>query len=184
MASLTSPTPSLSAQTLRNSHHKPFSSLLTSFQSKTVPFGIFRFVLKPFGVAPSRGIKSREVKRYWTEDGVRDPPLQDAVDRFKRLRWGAFIHARAGRRKHLYRKNPWVVAKKDEHILTNRATSFLVDNLVNRYWRRPQFYPQDIYEPYHKRTGSRFEALLAVVVNHLLSGPRSEMASGPLSTSL
>uniref|UniRef100_A0A0X3Q3E7 39S ribosomal protein L35 n=1 Tax=Schistocephalus solidus TaxID=70667 RepID=A0A0X3Q3E7_SCHSO len=112
-----------------------------------------RFVLKPFGVAPSRGIKSREVKRYWTEDGVRDPPLQDAVDRFKRLRWGAFIHARAGRRKHLYRKNPWVVAKKDEHILTNRATSFLVNNLVNRYWRRPQFYPQDIYEPYHKRTG-------------------------------
>ncbi|BHF71584.1 Arachidonate 5-lipoxygenase [Sparganum proliferum] len=120
---------------------------------RLLPIVPTRFVLNPLGVAPSRGIKSKEVKRYWTEDGTHDPPLQDAVDRFKKLRWGAYIHARAGRRKHLYRKNPWVVAKKDEHILTNRATSFLVDNLMSRYWRRPQFYPEDIYEPYHKRTG-------------------------------
>ncbi|EUB59237.1 39S ribosomal protein L35 [Echinococcus granulosus] len=51
------------------------------------------------------------------------------------------------------RKNPWVVAKKDEHILTSRAMSFALDNLLNKEWRRPKFFPEDIYEPYHRRTG-------------------------------
>lgn len=43
--------------------------------------------------------------------------------------------------------------KLQEHILTNRATSFMLDNMLNKDWRRPQYYPEDIYEPYHQRTG-------------------------------
>ncbi|CDS43232.2 Ribosomal protein L35 mitochondrial [Echinococcus multilocularis] len=102
---------------------------------------------------PVRGVQRQEAKRYWAEDGTFDPPVQVVIDRFKRLRWGAYIHPRAGRRKHLYRKNPWIVAKKDEHILTSRAMSFALDNLLNKEWRRPKFFPEDIYEPYHRRTG-------------------------------
>ncbi len=52
-----------------------------------------------------------------------------------------------------YRKNAWVVAKKDEHILTGRAMSFNLDNMLNEDWRKPKYYPEDIYEPYHRRTG-------------------------------
>lgn len=43
--------------------------------------------------------------------------------------------------------------KLQEHILTNRATSFLLDNMLNATHRNPKYYPEDIYEPYHKRTG-------------------------------
>lgn len=50
-----------------------------------------------------RGVQRQEAKRYYAEDGTSDPPVQVVIDRFKRLRWGAYIHARAGRRKHLYR---------------------------------------------------------------------------------
>ncbi|EUB59235.1 39S ribosomal protein L35 [Echinococcus granulosus] len=51
---------------------------------------------------PVRGVQRQEAKRYWAEDGTFDPPVQVVIDRFKRLRWGAYIHPRAGRRKHLY----------------------------------------------------------------------------------
>ncbi|TGZ71991.1 hypothetical protein CRM22_002340 [Opisthorchis felineus] len=106
-----------------------------------------------FLIIPSRGFRSREVKKYYAEDGTFNPPVQDVIDRFKRLRWGAFVHARSGRSKHLYRRSDTTRDKLQEHILTNRATSFLLNNMLNRQWRAPRYYPEDIYEPYHKRTG-------------------------------
>uniref|UniRef100_A0A0R3T9R8 39S ribosomal protein L35, mitochondrial n=1 Tax=Rodentolepis nana TaxID=102285 RepID=A0A0R3T9R8_RODNA len=107
----------------------------------------------PVIAQPIRGVQRQEAKRYYVEDGTADPPVQVVIDRFKRLRWGAYIHPRAGRRKHLYRKRPHVVAKMDEHILTSRAMSFALDNMLNKDWRKPKYYPEDIYEPYHCRTG-------------------------------
>ncbi|VDD80982.1 unnamed protein product [Mesocestoides corti] len=130
--------------------------LVVCYASLTVPFFIVFFVcirVTSVSVQPARGVQRQEAKRYWAEDGTHDPPVKVVIDRFKRLRWGAYIHPRAGRRKHLYRKNPWVVAKRDEHILTSRALSFCLDNMLNAHWRKPRFYPEDIYEPYHRRTG-------------------------------
>ncbi|VDO09972.1 unnamed protein product, partial [Rodentolepis nana] len=57
----------------------------------------------PVIAQPIRGVQRQEAKRYYVEDGTADPPVQVVIDRFKRLRWGAYIHPRAGRRKHLYR---------------------------------------------------------------------------------
>ncbi|KAK4472582.1 hypothetical protein MN116_003821 [Schistosoma mekongi] len=102
---------------------------------------------------PCRNRRSEEVKKYYSETGDYNPPNQDVIDRFKRLRWGAFIHARTGRAKHLYRRSESELDRRSEHILTNRATSFLLDNMLNEQWRKPKYYPNDIYEPYHKRTG-------------------------------
>ncbi|VDP59436.1 unnamed protein product [Schistosoma mattheei] len=102
---------------------------------------------------PSRNRRSEEVKKFYSETGDYNPPNQDAIDRFKRLRWGAYIHARAGRAKHLYRRSESELDRRSEHILTNRATTFLINNLLNRQWRTPKYYPNDIYEPYHQRTG-------------------------------
>ncbi|KAA0193613.1 Ribosomal protein L35 mitochondrial [Fasciolopsis buskii] len=98
-------------------------------------------------------MRCREVKMYYSERGQYNPPVIAVLERFKRLRWGAFIHARPGRKKHLYRKPERLREKLQEHILTNRATSFMLDNMLNKDWRRPQYYPEDIYEPYHQRTG-------------------------------
>ncbi|CAH8454883.1 unnamed protein product [Schistosoma curassoni] len=102
---------------------------------------------------PSRNRRSEEVKKFYSETGDYNPPNQDAIDRFKRLRWGAYIHARTGRAKHLYRRSESELDRRSEHILTNRATTFLINNLLNRQWRTPKYYPNDIYEPYHQRTG-------------------------------
>ncbi|KAF8571526.1 hypothetical protein P879_01535 [Paragonimus westermani] len=102
---------------------------------------------------PCRLLRSKEVKQFYAQDGEYNPPTKDVIDRFQRLRWGAYIHPRSGRHKHVYRKSESIRRKLDDHILTNRATSFLLDNMLNRHWRRPRYYPDDIYEPYHKRTG-------------------------------
>ncbi|CAH8472193.1 unnamed protein product [Heterobilharzia americana] len=88
--------------------------------------------------------RSEEVKKYFTETGDYNPPNQDVIDRFKRLRWGAYIHARAGRDKHLYRRSAAEVSRRSEHILTSRATSFLLDNMLNKQWQKPKYYPNDI----------------------------------------
>ncbi|CAH8447890.1 unnamed protein product [Schistosoma turkestanicum] len=141
-----------------------FCGMINSSQrsvSKTVPFMgsisnrniIFNFDQWNLLQIPRRNRRSEEVKRYYSETGDYNPPNQDTIDRFKRLRWGAYIHARAGRAKHLYRRSESELNRRSEHILTNRATSFLMDNMLNRQWRKPKYYPNDIYEPYHKRTG-------------------------------
>ncbi|CAH8564517.1 unnamed protein product [Dicrocoelium dendriticum] len=54
---------------------------------------------------PTRQMRSREVKQFYSSEGDYNPPVNDVISRFKRLRWGAFIHARSGRRRHLYRPN-------------------------------------------------------------------------------
>ncbi|CAH8564503.1 unnamed protein product [Dicrocoelium dendriticum] len=102
---------------------------------------------------PTRQMRSREVKQFYSSEGDYNPPVNDVISRFKRLRWGAFIHARSGRRRHLYRRTEAVREKLSDHLLTNRATSFLLNNMLNDHWRKPQYYPDDIYEPYHQRTG-------------------------------
>lgn len=53
----------------------------------------------------------------------------------------------------LHRRSESELDRRSEHILTNRATTFLINNLLNRQWRTPKYYPNDIYEPYHQRTG-------------------------------
>ncbi|KAL3313783.1 mitochondrial 54S ribosomal protein YmL35 [Cichlidogyrus casuarinus] len=99
----------------------------------------------------------QEVKQYYLEDGTRNPPVQNVIDRFKRLRWGAYIHARAGRHKHIYRKSDRHRVKLGEHIITNWPVSYLLDNMTNEHFRRPRYYPDDIYEPYHTRTGVPYD---------------------------
>lgn len=99
--------------------------LIASFQSRifntTIPVGSFHRKIGSFFQSsptvssisflsingplylPERGMRCREVKMYYDERGQYNPPVIAVLERFKRLRWGAFIHARPGRKKHLYR---------------------------------------------------------------------------------
>uniref|UniRef100_A0A095CFY1 39S ribosomal protein L35, mitochondrial n=1 Tax=Schistosoma haematobium TaxID=6185 RepID=A0A095CFY1_SCHHA len=82
---------------------------------------------------PSRNRRSEEVKKFYSETGDYNPPNQDADISIVR--------------------SESELDRRSEHILTNRATTFLINNLLNRQWRTPKYYPNDIYEPYHQRTG-------------------------------
>lgn len=71
--------------------------------------------------------------------------------RFYRLHWGAWIRTRAGRSKRLWRKNPDRRYRLRQHVFCNKTQSKLLDRMVTRFWRRPKYYVDDPYEPYHKR---------------------------------
>lgn len=93
------------------------------------------------------------VKRYYDLKGRYDKTVKAVPKRFLRLRSGLLIHTLPGRRKHLYRKPAWLREQLREHVVTGRAVSYMLDNMVSDFWRKPKYYPDDIYEPYHQRTG-------------------------------
>lgn len=38
-----------------------------------------------------------------------------------------------------------------QHVFCNAVQSRMLDTMVSRYWRRPKYYIENPYEPYHKR---------------------------------
>lgn len=71
--------------------------------------------------------------------------------RFYRLSWGIWIRTRAGRGKRLWKKNPSRQYRLRQHVFCNKTQSKLLDKMVTRFWRRPKYWVDDPYEPYHKR---------------------------------
>ena len=38
-----------------------------------------------------------------------------------------------------------------QHVFTSGSQSYLLDKMVTKFWKRPRYYPEDIYNPYHSR---------------------------------
>ncbi|KAL8567932.1 hypothetical protein ACOMHN_059054 [Nucella lapillus] len=71
--------------------------------------------------------------------------------RFYRLNWGIWIRTRAGRAKRLWKKTEDRKHRLRQHVFCNRTQSRLLDKMVTDFWRRPKYWVDDPYEPYHKR---------------------------------
>ncbi|XP_046668569.1 39S ribosomal protein L35, mitochondrial [Homalodisca vitripennis] len=73
------------------------------------------------------------------------------LKKFYRLNWGCWIHAKCGRHKRLYKKSAARRRRLQYHVFCNSTQSMLLDKMVTRYWRKPKYYVDDSYEPYHTR---------------------------------
>lgn len=77
----------------------------------------------------------------------------DAVwRRFKRLHWGGWIRTRCGRHKKMHKKSSNLKHRLRQHVLVNATQSTLLDKMVTKFWKRPKYYIDDPYEPYHERS--------------------------------
>lgn len=71
--------------------------------------------------------------------------------RFKRLHWGGWIRTYCGRQKKLFRKSARRRRRLRHHVLVNATQSWLLDKMVTKFWRKPKYWIDDPYTPYHQR---------------------------------
>lgn len=72
--------------------------------------------------------------------------------RFKRLHWGGWIRTRCGRHKKMHKKSGNLKHRLRQHVFVNATQSQLLDKMVTNFWKRPKYYIDDLYEPYHERS--------------------------------
>lgn len=101
-------------------------------------------------IVPIECVPSRTVTKY-TSSGKRQT-VHAAVRRFFRLHWGGWIRTRCGRHKKMWKKSNNRKHRLQQHVLVNGQQSNLLDKMVTKFWKRPKYYIDDIYEPYHERT--------------------------------
>lgn len=77
--------------------------------------------------------------------------VKTVLHRFYRLNWGGWIRTKCGRHKRLWRKSAARKRRLRQHVFCNATQSTLLDKMVGRYWRKPKYYVDDPYEPYHVR---------------------------------
>ncbi len=94
--------------------------------------------------------QTRNVTKFSLQKGKRKS-VGPVLKRFKRLDWGGWIRTRCGRHKKLWRKSAPLKKRLKQHVLVNGTQSWLLDKMVTKFWRRPKYYINDPYAPYHKR---------------------------------
>lgn len=92
----------------------------------------------------------RTVTKYSWGKGKRKSE-QTVLRRFYRLHWGGWIRTRCGRRKKLWKKSPARKRRLRQHVFCNATQCTLLDKLVGSYWKKPKYYVDDPYGPYHTR---------------------------------
>lgn len=93
---------------------------------------------------------ARTVIKFSRQKGKRKS-VKTVLKRFYRLHWGIWIRTLAGRHKKLWRKSSARKRRLRQHVFCNATQSTLLDKMVTAYWRRPHYYVNDPYNPYHKR---------------------------------
>ncbi|KAF7394960.1 hypothetical protein HZH66_008134 [Vespula vulgaris] len=92
----------------------------------------------------------RTLTKFSLKKGKRKT-VKTVIKRFYRLHWGIWIRRYVAHDKHMWRKTEGRKNRLRQHIFTNGTQSWLLDTMVTKYWRRPRFYIDDPYNPYHKR---------------------------------
>ncbi|CAH1404642.1 unnamed protein product [Nezara viridula] len=126
-----------------NSHNISYFSKTISIQPSINEF------LKP--QATDIGFnQNRSLTKFSLRKGKRKA-VKPVVKRFYRLNWGVWIRTICGRHKKLYKKSANRKRRLRRHVFTTATQSWLLDKMVTKFWRKPRFYVDDPYEPYHKR---------------------------------
>uniref|UniRef100_A0A8W7Q1D9 50S ribosomal protein L35 n=1 Tax=Anopheles coluzzii TaxID=1518534 RepID=A0A8W7Q1D9_ANOCL len=92
----------------------------------------------------------RTVIKFSLRKGKRKT-VKAVIKRFKRLDWGGWIRTLSGRHKKMWRKKANRKRRLRQHVLVNATQSTLLDKMVTKYWKRPRYYIDDPYTPYHTR---------------------------------
>ncbi|XP_050079706.1 39S ribosomal protein L35, mitochondrial [Anopheles maculipalpis] len=92
----------------------------------------------------------RTVIKFSMRKGKRKT-VKAVVKRFKRLDWGGWIRTISGRHKKMWRKKGNRKRRLRQHVLVNGTQATLLDKMVTKYWKRPRYYINDPYAPYHSR---------------------------------
>lgn len=92
----------------------------------------------------------RTVTKFSLTSGKRKT-VKPALKRFFRLHWGGWIRTHSGRHKKLWKKSSSLKRRLRQHIFVNSTQAWMLDKMVTKYWRRPKYYVDDPYEPYHTR---------------------------------
>lgn len=110
-----------------------------------------RLALLNITASPANNVQQvRTVTKFSLKKGKRKT-VKAVLRRFKRLDWGGWIRTRTGRHKRIWRKSPNLQRRLRQHVLVNATQSWLLDKMVTPYWRRPKYYVDDPYRPYHQR---------------------------------
>lgn len=100
-------------------------------------------------------ITTRNVIKYSIRRGKRKS-VKAVLKRFYRLHWGIWIRTKCGRNKKLWKKSPPRKRRLRQHVFCNATQSTLLDKMVTNFWRKPKYYVNDPYEPYHTREEWQF----------------------------
>lgn len=103
----------------------------------------------------SNNITSRSLTKFSLGKGKRKS-VKVVLKRFYRLNWGGWIRTKCGRHKKLWKKTSQRKRRLRQHVFCNGTQNYLLDKMVGKYWRKPKYFVEDIYEPYHVREEFRW----------------------------
>lgn len=103
-------------------------------------------ILQPFPLQD----QSRSVTKFSRTNGKRKT-IKAVIKRFYRLDWGTWIRTKTARHKKMWKKTMKRRARLRQHVFVNGTQSWFLDKCVTKFWRKPKYYVDDIYEPYHER---------------------------------
>lgn len=142
---------------------RPARSLGSSFSTSLLPQNLKPLIvsrgailprtqqLLQLGAAVGAAIQqTRNVTKFNYRNGQRRT-CKAVVKRFMRLNCGLWIRPRSGRAKKLWKKPDYILQGLRTHVICNRTQSKMLDKMVGDYWKRPKYYVDDPYEPYHVR---------------------------------
>ncbi|KAJ0170856.1 hypothetical protein K1T71_013628 [Dendrolimus kikuchii] len=92
----------------------------------------------------------RTVTKFSLNKGKRKT-VKPAILRFFRLHWGGWIRTKIGRHKKMWKKSSNNKRRLRQHVFCNATQNTLLDKMVTKYWKRPKYYVDDPYAPYHTR---------------------------------
>lgn len=92
----------------------------------------------------------RNVTKFSLNKGKRKSS-KSVVKRFFRLHWGGWIRTKVGRQKRMWKKTSSQKRRLRQHVFCTGTQSKLLDKMVTKFWKRPKYYVDDPYAPYHTR---------------------------------
>lgn len=92
----------------------------------------------------------RTVTKFSLKKGKRKT-VKAVVRRFFRLHWGGWIRTKCGRNKKMWKKSSSQKRRLRQHVFCNATQATLLDKMVTKFWKRPKYYVNDPYAPYHTR---------------------------------
>ncbi|XP_055946474.1 39S ribosomal protein L35, mitochondrial-like isoform X2 [Argiope bruennichi] len=93
---------------------------------------------------------TRNVTNYSLKTGKKKS-VNAVLARFFRLHNGLWIRRRAGCHKRLHKRNHRDKYNLTQHVVCTKTQCLMLDRMITNYWKKPKYFLDDPFEPYHKR---------------------------------